>query len=187
VAAGRRNRGIECFPSVANFYRIRSDINPMLSRCKDWYHGVNRNRSTTESGEDYLVCILELMNTKGYARVANVAQSLSVAEPSASAMIKRLATMGYIEREKYRGFILTESGDALARSVEVRRRILSAFLRSLGLPKNVIRQDVHGLEHHLSQETLECLERLVKGKRSEPKRLAAAEYCYTATRPRRAA
>jgi hypothetical protein len=28
---------------------------------------------------------------------------------------------------------------------------------------NVIRKDVHGLEHHLSQKTLECLERLVKG------------------------
>jgi Mn-dependent DtxR family transcriptional regulator len=135
----------------------------MILKRKDRYHGASGNRLSTESGEDYLVCILELVDTKGYARVADVAHSLSVAEPSVSAMIKRLATRGYVEREKYRGFILTESGNAIAHSIQVRRRILSAFLRSLGLPQNVIRQDVHGLEHHLSQETLDCLERLVKG------------------------
>jgi Mn-dependent DtxR family transcriptional regulator len=135
----------------------------MILKRKDRHHGAVGERLATESGKDYLVCIYELVSTKGYARVADVANSLSVAEPSVSQMIKRLATRGYVEREKYRGFILTESGDAIARSIHTRHRILSAFLRSLGLPWNVIRKDVHGLEHHLSQKTLECLERIVKG------------------------
>ena len=148
---------------MANFHRFSSEINPMILKRKDRHHGAIGDRLATESGEDYLVCIFELVSTKGYARVADVANSLSVAEPSVSQMIKRLATRGYVERGKYRGFILTKSGDAIARSIHTRRRILSAFLRSLGLPWNVIRKDVHGLEHHLSQKTLECLERLVKG------------------------
>lgn len=112
---------------------------------------------STESGEDYLTCILELMETKGYARVADVAHSLSVAEASASSMIKRLAQKGYLRREEYRGFTLTERGLTTAREIQARRRTLTAFLRLLDLPDEVIRQDVHGLEHHLSKQTFEQL------------------------------
>jgi hypothetical protein len=49
----------------------------------------------------------------------------------------------------------------MVRNVHARRCILTAFLQSLGLPQSVIRRDVHGLEHHLSEETLEQL-RLVE-------------------------
>jgi Mn-dependent DtxR family transcriptional regulator len=121
-----------------------------------------RDRRSTESEEDYLASILELLERKGYARVADVAQSLSVVEPSACEMIKRLAQKGYLTREKYRGFTLTESGQAKADEVLTRRRTLMAFLQSLGLPQNVIIRDVHGLEHHLSEKTLQCFKRLMK-------------------------
>jgi DtxR family transcriptional regulator, manganese transport regulator len=77
-------------------------------------------------------------------------------------MIKRLAKKGYVKREKYRGFTLTESGQAIAHSIHLRRRILTAFLQSLGLPQQVITQDVYGLEHHLSKQTLQCLRRFLK-------------------------
>ena len=91
----------------------------------------------------------------------DVATSLSVAEASACSMIKSLAKTGYLERERYRGFRLTESGRAMAREIHARRRILTAFLQSLGLPERVILHDVHGLEHHVSKQTLERLKRLV--------------------------
>ena len=44
------------------------------------------------------------------------------------------------------------------------------------MPWNVIRKDVHGLEHHLSQKTLECLERLVKGDGLETDASQLAEF-----------
>jgi Mn-dependent DtxR family transcriptional regulator len=113
---------------------------------KDRHHGLGLDAGSTESREDYLACIYELIAKKGYARVADIADSLTVAEPSVSAMIKRLAKKGYVRREKYRGFTLTESGQTMAQSVHLRRRILTAFLRSLGLPQEVITQDVHGLD-----------------------------------------
>jgi Mn-dependent DtxR family transcriptional regulator len=122
-------------------------------------------KQSTETREDYLACILELSQEKGYARVVDVASSLSVAEASACAMIKRLAENGYLKREKYRGFTLTESGQAMAREIHARRRTLTAFLQSLGLPEGVILHDVHGLEHHLSKRTLERLECFVQENR----------------------
>jgi len=52
-------------------------------------------KEAPEKREDYLACILELWEKKGYARVVDVANSLSVAEASASTTIKRLAQKGY--------------------------------------------------------------------------------------------
>jgi DtxR family transcriptional regulator, manganese transport regulator len=129
---------------------------------KDRLQNLRQAKQATEKREDYLACILELWETKGYARVVDIASSLSVAEASACSMIKRLANIGYLKRERYRGFTLTESGRAMAREIHARRRILTAFLQSLGLPESVILHDVHGLEHHLSKRTLERIERFVQ-------------------------
>ena len=88
------------------------------------HHGLEGDDRSTESGEDYLACIFELIEEKGYARVADVAKALSVAQPSACVMIKRLAQKGYLAREKYRGFTLTGTGQATtdaAKSVSVNK------------------------------------------------------------------
>jgi Mn-dependent DtxR family transcriptional regulator len=135
------------------------------SRLQDLRHA----KRATETGEDYLACILELWEKKGYARVVDVANSLSVAEASACSMIKSLANTGYVKRERYRGFTLTESGRAMAREIHARRRILTAFLQSLGLPESVVLHDVHRLEHHLSKRTLERLKRFVQKARADQK------------------
>ncbi len=57
----------------------------------------------------------------------------------------------------------------MAREIHARRRILTAFLQSLGLPENVVLHDVHGLEHHLSKRTLERLKRFVQKTRADQK------------------
>jgi Mn-dependent DtxR family transcriptional regulator len=147
---------------MANLHQKNSDLKSTNLEYRDRHRSIGGDDRSTESGEDYLVCIFELIEAKGYARVANVAESLAVAEPSASEMIKRLAQKGYLKHEKYRGFILTGTGMAMARDVHARRRILTAFLQSLDLPKNVIQQDVDGLEHHLSKQTFEQLKLLVQ-------------------------
>jgi hypothetical protein len=53
----------------------------------------------TESRGDYPACIFEQIGNKGYARVMDIAVSLSVTEPSASALIRQLAKNGYVKRE----------------------------------------------------------------------------------------
>jgi Mn-dependent DtxR family transcriptional regulator len=137
----------------------------MNSEHNDRLQNLEHAKQTTEKREDYLACILELWEKKGYARIVDIANSLSVAEPSACSMIKCLANTGYLKRERYRGFTLTESGRLMACEIHARRRILTAFLQSLDLPESVILHDVHGLEHHLSRRTLESIERFVQENR----------------------
>jgi len=135
------------------------------------YQSLGPDTGSTESREDYLACIFELIAKKGYARVMDIAEALSVTEASANAMITRLANNEYIKREKYRGFTLTKTGRAVAHRIHLRRRTLTIFLQSLGLPRKVITRDVHGLEHHLSKQTLNCLARLVRANRRSDSRV----------------
>ncbi len=110
--------------------------------------------------EDYLERILELINTKGYARVVDIAESLKISQASVTNMVQRLDAEGLLKYEKYRGLALTASGEALARNITRRHQILTDFLRLFGLDEDTIFHDVEGMEHHISPPTLKAIEAL---------------------------
>src|ERR1700733_6484137 len=88
--------------------------------------------------EDYLERILELINTKGYARVVDIAQSLKISQASVTNMIQRMDADGLLKYERYRGMALTASGEELAKSITRRHRILTDFFRLFGLDEELI-------------------------------------------------
>ena len=110
--------------------------------------------------EDYLERILELINTKGYARVVDIAQSLKISQASVTNMVQRLDAEGLLKYEKYRGLALTTAGEDLARNITRRHQLLTDFLKLLGLDDEVIYHDVEGMEHHISPPTLRALQAL---------------------------
>lgn len=111
--------------------------------------------------EDYLEKILELIDTKGYARVADVATTLGIAPPSVSNMARRLDEKGLVVYEKYRGLTLTEEGERLARRIIKRHAILAEFLDLLGIEPETAHHDVEGMEHHISAGTLRGIEQII--------------------------
>ena len=120
----------------------------------------SRPRATTAAVEDYLERISELIKTKGYARVVDIAAELKISQASVTTMVQRLDTEGLVKYEKYRGMVLTEEGEAVAARIAHRHELLTQFLRHLGLDETVIARDVEGMEHHVSSETFSALERL---------------------------
>src|SRR6201982_3380554 len=110
--------------------------------------------------EDYLERILELINSKGYARVVDIAAALKISQASVTNMVQRLDAEGLLKYEKYRGLILTAAGKSLARKIAHRHRLLTDFLKLLGLDEKVIYHDVEGMEHHISAPTLRAIEAL---------------------------
>jgi Mn-dependent DtxR family transcriptional regulator len=110
--------------------------------------------------EDYLERILELINTKGYARVVDIAESLKISQASVTNMVQRLDAEGLLKYEKYRGLALTASGEALAKNITQRHQLLTDFLRLFGLDEETIFHDVEGMEHHISPPTLRAIEAL---------------------------
>jgi Mn-dependent DtxR family transcriptional regulator len=111
----------------------------------------------SQSAEDYLERIHELIEEKGYARVVDIASSLEVKQASVTSMVQKLGELGYLNYEKYRGLILTDKGRAVARLIQKRHETLSRFFSLLGLDAKTQRQDIEGIEHHLSPATVAVL------------------------------
>jgi Mn-dependent transcriptional regulator len=72
-------------------------------------------------------------------------------------MVQRLDAEGLLKYEKYRGLILTAAGKKLARRIAQRHKLLTEFLRLLGVDDRVIHHDVEGMEHHISPSTLRAI------------------------------
>ena len=113
--------------------------------------------SPSQSAEDYLERIHELIEVKGYARVVDIALSLKVRQASVTAMVQKLGRAGFVKYEKYRGLVLTDEGRDVARKIQNRHATLSRFFSLFGLDVETQRADIEGIEHHLSPATLEML------------------------------
>ncbi len=124
-------------------------------------------RPASSAVEDYLESILELINTKGYARVVDIAARLGISQASVTNMVQRLDGEGLLHYEKYRGLILTTAGEELARNITRRHEVLTEFLTLLGLDAHTVFHDVEGMEHHISPQTLRAIEGLVGRLRAE--------------------
>ena len=125
-------------------------------------------RPASSTVEDYLERILELINTKGYARVVDIARSLDISQASVTNMIQRLDAEGLLKYEKYRGLVLTTAGETLAKNITHRHRLLTDFLNLFGLDEQVIYHDVEGMEHHISPPTLRAIEALTEQLERQP-------------------
>lgn len=127
--------------------------------------------SPSQSAEDYLERIHELIEKKGYARVVDIASSLKVKQASVTSMVQKLAEGGYLEYEKYRGLVLTNKGRDVARKIQNRHATLSRFFSLFGLDAETQRQDIEGIEHHLSPATMDVLSDLAKFFEKNPETL----------------
>lgn len=125
-------------------------------------------RKETTSQEDYLERIHELIESKGYARVSDIAEELGISRPSVTSMIQQLSRLGYVNYEKYRGLTLTTKGKKVAEHIKARHILLTEFLTQLGLSKKIVDRDVEGIEHHLSDATLQKITKLVEHLNKHP-------------------
>ncbi|RIX54170.1 transcriptional regulator MntR [Paenibacillus nanensis] len=116
----------------------------------------------TPSMEDYLERIYKLIDEKGYARVSDIAEGLEVHPSSVTKMIQKLDKDNYLVYEKYRGLVLTNKGKKMGKRLVDRHQLLEEFLTVIGVQEENIYKDVEGIEHHLSWDSITCIETLVE-------------------------
>jgi len=136
----------------------------------------------SQSAEDYLERIHELIQEKGYARVVDIASSLQVTQASVTSMVQKLGELGYLNYQKYRGLVLTDKGLAVAAAIQERHAILSRFFSLFGLDPDTQSRDIEGIEHHLSPDTLQILVDLAAFFENNPPLLDQFEASRHATR-----
>ncbi|MCU6710163.1 transcriptional regulator MntR [Paenibacillus sp. J5C_2022] len=125
----------------------------------------------TPSMEDYLERIYKLIEDKGYARVSDIAEGLEVHPSSVTKMIQKLDKDNYLIYEKYRGLVLTNKGKKMGKRLVDRHHLLEEFLTTIGVQEENIYIDVEGIEHHLSWDSITCIETLVEYFRRDKTRL----------------
>ena len=115
----------------------------------------------TPSMEDYIEQIYLLIEEKGYARVSDIAENLSVHPSSVTKMVQKLDQEEYLIYEKYRGLILTPKGKKVGSRLVYRHELLENLLRIIGVKEEHIYEDVEGIEHHLSWNSIDRIGDLV--------------------------
>lgn len=122
----------------------------------------------TPSMEDHIEQIYLLIDHKGYARVSDIAEALSVLPSSVTKMVQKLDKDGYLVYEKYRGLTLTPKGVKLGKRLVQRHELLEQFLRIIGVEEEHVYEDVEGIEHHLSWNSIDRIADLVQLMESDP-------------------
>lgn len=112
--------------------------------------------------EDYLKTIRLLRDTKNSVRCVDVAKALNVSRPTVTATVKRLEKEGFLRKGPGYELALTEAGDTVAREVLKRHRFFEEVLQTLGVDAVLAASDACRLEHAVSAESFEALDRFCR-------------------------
>lgn len=125
-----------------------------------------REAHQSETAEDYVEMIADLIEEKGEARVVDLASAFGVTHATVNKIITRLNKEGFVTNRPYRSLFLTEQGQELAESCKARHEIVVNFLKSVGVSPRTAELDAEGVEHHISTETLKAFAAFVKKKKA---------------------
>lgn len=115
-----------------------------------------------QSAEDYLETILILQNRKGSVRSIDIANELDFSKPSVSVAMKNLRENGYIQVDENGHITLLDKGREIAERIYERHTFLTTWLTRLGVSPEVAAEDACRLEHVLSTESFEAIQRHVE-------------------------
>jgi DtxR family manganese transport transcriptional regulator len=121
-----------------------------------------RSAQATALLEDYAELIADLLAADGEARPTDIARRLGVSHATAIKAIGRLKREGLATARPYRGVFLTEAGHAMARRSHARHRLVVDLLLAIGVPGEAAEQDAEGIEHYVSEATLEAFGRFLR-------------------------
>jgi DtxR family Mn-dependent transcriptional regulator len=107
----------------------------------------------TDAIQDYVKEIYKLEAGGRRVTTSALAEELRISAPSVTSMLKKLASLGLVEHERYHGARLTAKGERVALEVIRHHRLLEQYLsQTLGLPIDELHDEADRLEHALSEE-----------------------------------
>lgn len=125
--------------------------------------GVKKLHYLTASMEDYLEIIHILRQSIESVGVTDIAKALGISKPSVTRAIKSLKNNSLVIQEKYGKIVLTPEGEKIAESVYSKHKVLRKFLKEvLEIGEGTAEIDACKIEHVISKETLEGIEKFLK-------------------------
>ena len=115
----------------------------------------------SESAEMYLETILLLQDKQPWVRSIDVVRQTGYTKPSVSRAVGLLKANGQIEVDSNGYITLTPQGHALATKIVERHRVITDFLTSLGVSREIASDDACKMEHIISDEVFEQMKKRV--------------------------
>jgi len=122
-------------------------------------HRRTRESHASETAEDYVEAVFEVIDERGQCRVGDLAKRFGVSHVTVSRIVKRLTSQSLLETAPYQPITLTSSGVKLAKKMQKRHAIVYEFLLALGVDEQTAQIDSEGIEHHVSEQTLQAMKK----------------------------
>jgi DtxR family Mn-dependent transcriptional regulator len=123
----------------------------------------------SEPVEMYLETIYRLSERKGIARTSDIAKRLSISMGAVTNTLANLESRGLVRRKAYRGVKLTPSGETIALRVLRKHRLAERLLTEvLGMRWSEVHEVACRLEHAITDDVVDALERLLKKPKTCP-------------------
>lgn len=109
-----------------------------------------------EKSQDYLKNVWDMHEATGKpVSLGELASRMSQKTPTASEAVKKLVARGLLDHERYGGIMLTEQGEALAKQMVRRHRLVEMFLfETLGFGWDEVHEEAEILEHAMTDKLL---------------------------------
>ena len=121
-----------------------------------------RNDHANETAEDYVEAVQGIIAQHGVCRASDLAREFAVSNVTVHRIVARLHDEGLLNTEPYRPINLTAKGKRLATRVRQRHEVVYRFLLAIGVDPETAAIDAEGIEHHVSQQTLDCFENSIQ-------------------------
>ena len=120
---------------------------------------ISDTAGVSDAVQDYVKAIYSLHGRLDEpVSTSALAERLGVSAASASAMVKRLESLGLVRREPYHGVELTPTGERVALEVIRHHRLLELYLaEALGMSWDRVHEEAEKLEHAISPELSELI------------------------------
>ncbi len=122
----------------------------------------------SQAVQDYLKTIYKLEES-GPVSTTKIAKELNISGASVTGMLKRLASMGMVDYNSYKGVKLTTNGEKIALEILRHHRLLELYLKEmLGFSLEKVHDEACRLEHHISAEFLQKIDDLLGNPEFDP-------------------
>lgn len=110
--------------------------------------------------EDYVEYIYDMIEDGMTVGIVDIAMEFDVSKPTVVNNVKKIINLGYVEKLPYGKIELTDIGEKLAKKCKERHLIVYNFLKKIGVSDKVAEYDSEGIEHYVSEETLNIMKKI---------------------------
>ena len=118
---------------------------------------MEKKRSATASGEDYLEAVLVLQKEKGMVRSVDVARHMGVSKPSVCHAVVTLKKGGFLTMDEDLFLRLTDIGREVAEQTYEKHCFFTRLLVSAGVDPKEAECDACRMEHAISESSFQQL------------------------------